>query len=168
MKLNEATERFINAWGTLGASWGINKTMAQIHAQLLVAPEPLTTEDIMGNLSISRGNANMNIRALIDWKLVYREVKLGERKEFFSAEKDMWTVAKRIITERRKRELEPIMKMLSEVQNIEGDKNDKDHKSFNTAIKDLENFAAKADRVLESAVKADENWFTNKLAKLMV
>ena len=89
MKLTEGKEKFIQAWGTLGSSWGINRTMAQVHALLLIAPESLCAEDIMEELNISRGNANMNIRALMDWGLVSKELKSGERKEFFSAEKDI-------------------------------------------------------------------------------
>ena len=89
MKLTEGKEKFIQAWGTLGSSWGINRTMAQVHALLLIAPESLCAEDIMEELNISRGNANMNIRALMDWRLISKELKSEERKEFFSAEKDI-------------------------------------------------------------------------------
>ena len=71
MTLDEGKESFIQSWGTLGSSWGITRTMAQIHALLLVSPEALSAEDIMAQLQISRGNANMNIRALIDWNLVF-------------------------------------------------------------------------------------------------
>ena len=68
MKLTEAKEKFIGSWGALGTNWGISKTMAQIHALLLVSPDPVNTEEIMETLSISRGNVNMNVRALIeDW-----------------------------------------------------------------------------------------------------
>jgi DNA-binding transcriptional regulator GbsR (MarR family) len=77
--------------------------MAQIHALLLLAHEPLSAEDIMEELQISRGNANMNIRALVDWGLVHKELKSGERKEFFVAEKDMWLVVKKIIIQRKKK-----------------------------------------------------------------
>src|ERR1700741_4977652 len=101
MKYNEAKDKFIQTWGTLGSSWGISRTMAQVHALLLISPEPLSTEEIMEDLKISRGNSNMNVRDLIDWGLVYKELKAGERKEFFRAEKDIWKVAKQIIKERR-------------------------------------------------------------------
>ena len=104
MKLIESKEKFINAWGTLGTSWGINRTMAQVHALLLISPDVLSAEDIMEALTISRGNANMNVRTLIDWGLVFKETRAGERKEFFYAEKDIWIVFKQIAKERRKRE----------------------------------------------------------------
>lgn len=82
MELQEAKNEFIQAWGTFGSEWGINRTMAQIHALLLVSAEPLSTEDIMEQLEVSRGNVNMNTRDLIAWGIVYRVTKKGERKEF--------------------------------------------------------------------------------------
>src|SRR6185295_6647027 len=102
MKLPEAKDKFIHAWGKLGSSWGINRTMAQVHALLLISPEPLSAEDIMKELAISRGNANMNLRELINWGLVEKEHVKGERREFFSAEKDIWKVAMQIAKERKK------------------------------------------------------------------
>ena len=100
MKLDEARNKFIQQWGSLGSKWGINRTMAQIHALFLITKEPLSAEEVMETLQISRGNANMNMRALIDWGLVYKEFKPGERKEYFYAEKDLWNVMKKIAKER--------------------------------------------------------------------
>lgn len=167
MKLIESKEKFINAWGTLGTSWGINRTMAQVHALLLISPDPLTAEEIMNDLNISRGNANMNIRTLIDWGLVEKELRPGERKEYFHAEKDIWVVFKQIARERRKRELEPIFKVLEEVKNVDGDKRDRKIKAFVDTIEDIERFTHKADRTLETMIKADENWLIGSFMKLM-
>ena len=83
MQLTEGKKKLIEAWGTLGSSWGINRAMAQIHALLMVAPQPLSTDDIMEQLNISRGNANMNVRSLMEWGIVKKELKAGDRKEFF-------------------------------------------------------------------------------------
>jgi len=80
MELVEAKQKFIEAWGKLGSEWGINRTMAQVHALLLVTPGALTTEEIMEALSISRGNVNMTVRDLINWGLVEKELRPGERK----------------------------------------------------------------------------------------
>ena len=102
MELKEAQNAFIQHWAQLGSSWGINKTMAQIHALLLISQGALSTEEIMDRLKISRGNANMNTRALQDWGLVYKEHHIGERKEFFRAEKDTNKVARSIARERRR------------------------------------------------------------------
>ena len=105
MKYKEAKEELIHAWGVLGQSWGLNKTMAQIHALLMVSTKPLSTEEIMEELNISRGNANMNIRALLEWSIIERILVPGERKEYFKSEKDVWTLARTVAKERRRREL---------------------------------------------------------------
>jgi len=167
MKLTEAKEKFLNAWGTHGASWGINRTMAQVHALLLISADALSAEDIMEQLKISRGNANMNIRALIDWRLVFKEIRAGERKEYFYAEKDIWKVFKQIAKERRKRELEPVFNMLAEVKDVDGDKRDKNIKAFVDSIENIERFAKKADKTIETMIKADENWLIGSFMKLM-
>ena len=103
MKLEEAKQQFINSWGAFGTQWGINRTMAQIHALLLVSTAPITQDDVMKQLSISRGNVNMNIRDLIGWGLVERVIVSGERKEYFTADKNIWKVATQIIKERKKK-----------------------------------------------------------------
>lgn len=167
MKFPEAKEQFIKAWGQLGSEWGINRTMAQVHALLLIAPEPLSAEEIMEQLHISRGNANMNLRALIDWDLVEREFRQGERKEYFVAEKDMWKVAMLIASERRKRELEPVRKLLDKLDDLEGDKKDKNIKAFLETINGISDVADKADRVINAFIKADQNWVTGTLLKLV-
>jgi DNA-binding transcriptional regulator GbsR (MarR family) len=167
MELPEGKEKFLQAWGTLGSSWGINRTMAQVHALLLISPDPLSAENIMEDLNISRGNANMNIRALIDWGLVSKELKSGERKEFFNAEKDIWKVAMQVIKERRRRELEPVQKMLEEISKIEGDKKNKDVRAFTDTIASIKDVVGKADKTLDMIVKADENWFVGQFMKLL-
>ena len=100
MQYEEAREEFIQTWGNLATQWGINRTMAQIHAVLLLSPNAMTTDDVMEELQISRGNANMNIRALVDWALVQKIYVKGDRKEFFIAVKDTYTIARRIAKER--------------------------------------------------------------------
>ena len=105
MEFKEAKNKFVQTWGALGSQWGINKTMAQIHALLMVSHEPVSMEDIMEELQISRGNASMNLRALMDWGIVYKEYKAGERREFFTAEKDLDELAVTISKERSKREI---------------------------------------------------------------
>jgi DNA-binding transcriptional regulator GbsR (MarR family) len=166
MKYTEAKEELIQAWGNLGYSWGINKTMAQIHALLMISTKALSTEDIMEELSISRGNANMNIRALLDWGIVSRISVAGERKEFFKSEKDIWALARQVAKERRKRELEPILKVLREVNEVQADGSD-ETKEFKKVVKELKNFAEKSDSLLETFVKAEENWFWNTVLKMM-
>lgn len=166
MKLPEAKQQFINSWGAFGTQWGINRTMAQIHALLLVTVDPLTQDDVMEQLSISRGNVNMNIRELIGWGLVDRVIINGERKEFFSAEKDIWKVATQIIKERKKRELDPMIKLLTQLENIEGDKKNKEIQQFTQVITSIKKLGNHADKTLDLVIKADENWFTSGILKM--
>ena len=169
MKLEEAKRNFVEAWGTLGTNWGINRTMAQIHALLMVSEQPLSTDEIMEILDISRGNANMNTRALIDWGLAERKIKLGERMEFFVGEKDIWKVAVKIIRERRKREIDPLRATLRDLTMID-DKNDKkeEYARFMKLLNDIDGFADSADRIADKMVLADKNWFYGTMMKLMV
>jgi DNA-binding transcriptional regulator GbsR (MarR family) len=167
MKLTEAKEQFINSWGAFGSQWGINRTMAQIHALLLVTNNPLSQDDVMEQLDISRGNTNMTIRDLIDWGLVERVIITGERKEFFIAEKDIWKVAIQIIKERKKRELEPMLKLLEQLKNIEGDKKDTEIKTFTTIINDIHKLVKQADNVLNQTIKAEQNWLLNNIIKIL-
>lgn len=165
MEFNEAKNKFIQNWGILGSSWGINRTMAQIHALLLISPKVLSTEDIMEELKISRGNANMNIRALMDWGIVTKEFKTGERRDFFNADKDIWAVARLIIKERSKREVEPVLKVLNEVKKAEG--TTKEIETFKTVIADLESFTSSLNGVVDKFVKSDEHWFYKNLLKIV-
>ncbi len=165
MKYNEAKQRFIQAWGTLGSNWGINKAMAQIHALLLMSIEPLSTEEIMDELQMSRGNVNMNLRALIDWGIVQREHRVGERKEYFYTEKDVWELAKQVSRERRRREIEPILKVLGEVQEVLGDNKD-EIAEFKRVTRDLYDFSKKVDDMIDKFTKSDQTWFYKLLMKL--
>ena len=108
----DALERFILFWGEMASRWGINRTMAQIHALLYALEVPVNTDDIMRILQISRGNANMNLRSLINWNLVRKVHQAGSRKDFYTAEKDVWKITTRIIREREKREIQPVMQEL--------------------------------------------------------
>ncbi len=166
MKLAEAKQQFIASWGAFGTHWGINRTMAQIHALLLVSADPLSQDDLMEQLNVSRGNANMNIRELIDWGLVDRIIIPGERKEYFSAEKDIWKVATQIVKERKKRELNPMLKLFENLEEVDGDKKDKHVKQFTDTINGIKRFGLQADKMLDVLVKADENWFVGSLMKL--
>lgn len=165
MTLQEGKQQFIQAWGALGSKWGINRTMAQVHALLLVSPDAMTASKIKEELGISMGNANMNLRALIDWGLIKKEHKLGHRKEYYYAEKDIWKVARRIIEERKKRELAPIQSVLSDLEAVEGE--GEEVESFRKVIADLTEFSNVADKTLETVAKSDRNWMVNSFMKLL-
>lgn len=166
MDLQEAKQQFIQSWGVLGSSWGINRAMAQIHAFLLVAPKAVNADEVMEALQISRGNVNMNIRELINWGIVEKVLKPGDRKEYFVAEKDIWKVAMRIMKERKKRELDPIISTMEQLKTVEADKKDAEAKAFIQTISQIQKFAKQADGALAGLIKADENWFTGTLLKM--
>ncbi|MFT3704438.1 MAG: transcriptional regulator [Agriterribacter sp.] len=166
MKLEEAKLQFINSWGAFGTNWGINRTMAQIHALLLISPDPLSQDDMMQELNISRGNVNMNVRDLISWGLAERVIVAGERKEFFTAEKDIWKVIKQIVKERKKRELEPMLQLMEKLEQTEGDKRDKHVKALMDTISGIKKLGQQADKTLDAMIKAEENWFVSNLVKM--
>jgi DNA-binding transcriptional regulator GbsR (MarR family) len=165
MELNEARQKFIHSWGVLGSNWGINRTMAQIHALLLISNEPISTEDIMEELQISRGNTNMNVRALMDWGIVSKELKIGERREYFVGDKDIWAVARAISKQRKKREIEPLLKVLEEAKGVKGD--DVETKEFKKMVGEINEFTVKIDDVFDKFIKSDEHWFYRTMLKLI-
>lgn len=168
MNLVEAKERFINSWGALATQWGINRTMAQVHALLLVAADPMSTDDIMIALKISRGNANMNLRELIDWKLVEKQVIAGERREFFVAEKDMWKVLTRIMYQRKKRELDPMLGVLQNLSAVSPkSSNDPEWEAFSSTINRIQSLAEQADQTFQTIIKAEESWFWSHFVRMV-
>ncbi len=107
-----ANSLFIRRWGEMAASWGISRTMAEIHALLYVATRPLCTDDVMEGLAVSRGSASTNIRELVNWGLIHRVHRRGDRKEYFEAEHDVWQMFETIVRERRRREIQPIVETI--------------------------------------------------------
>ncbi|APZ46275.1 transcriptional regulator [Polaribacter reichenbachii] len=165
MELEAAKLKYIHTWGSLATSWGVNKTMAQVHALLLVSTKPLSAEDIMETLQISRGNVNMNVRALIDWGIVQKELVIGERKEFFVATKDIWELFKQITKERKRREVEPVLKVLAELQEIKDDS--EEAMEFKKVLNDLSKVTTTVNNILDKTIKADEHWLLSNFTKIV-
>ncbi|AGC76957.1 GbsR/MarR family transcriptional regulator [Nonlabens dokdonensis] len=165
MKLEEGRSKFIQAWGSLGSSWGISKSMAQIHALLLSHPDGLSTDEIMEEVQLSRGNVNTNVRELINWRLVRKETVLGERKEFFIALHDVHSIAQNIMEERKRRELEPVRRLLNELKaaKLEGNKEEIEH--FQTLISDLSDFVSQMENLTNLMTKINSNNYMKKLIK---
>ena len=115
-KLREAQDTFIRRWGEMGATWGINRTMAEIHALLYIVGQPCCTDDVMDRLHISRGNASMSLRALCDWGIVRRLHKRGERREYFESLTDVWEMFSIIAAERKRREMDPVLETIKQCQ----------------------------------------------------
>ncbi|MGL4629569.1 MAG: GbsR/MarR family transcriptional regulator [Leadbetterella sp.] len=154
MDYKETKEEFIQLWGRLATSWGINKAMAQIHALLLSTENPLTTDEIMELLLVSRSNANLNIRALLDWGLIYKKHIPGDRKEYFIAEKDMWNVAVKIVSERRRREVDPVHKELKSLASFEAE--GFEEKKFKKLLQDTVELSDKLNSIASMVEKADK------------
>lgn len=167
MRLAEAKEKFIESWGKLGSEWGINRTMAQVHALLMISPEPVTTEEIMESLSISRGNANMTLRELINWGLVEKRHKPGERKEYFFADKNAWNIARQVAKERKKRELDPMLRILQELSTVKDEEHPEEVEAFKTTISGINKLAGNVNKSLETMLKAEESWFWGSILKLL-
>jgi DNA-binding transcriptional regulator GbsR (MarR family) len=104
----------------MASTWGISRTMAEVHALLFITAEPLCTDDVMERLEISRGNASMSLRALLDWGIVSRTHKRGDRKEYYVAESDVWDMFRAIVRERLKREVDPLLVSLHEIRDMTG------------------------------------------------
>lgn len=166
MEFREAKNKFVQTWGALGSQWGINKTMAQIHALLMISNEAVSMEDIMEELKISRGNASMNLRALMDWGIVYKEYKTGERREYFTAEKDLDELAVKISKERSKREIKPALKVLKEVSSIKSD-GTAEEKHFVEQTSKLYDFVLQADNVLDKVTEYKDNWLARLVIKVL-
>ncbi|MCA0364744.1 MAG: transcriptional regulator [Spirosomataceae bacterium] len=165
MELREAKDRFIHTWGTLATQWGINRTMSQIHALLLLSPKSLNADEIMDELQISRGNVNMNLRDLMSWGIIYKQLLPGERKEYFIAEKDIWKVARLIARERKKRELTPIVDTIDDIKKNLKD-NTEEGKEFQKIINDISSVSSFTEMTLDHIVKSEESWLINTFLKV--
>lgn len=109
-----AQDRFIALWGEMASRWGVPRTMAETHALLFMHGEPLDVETIMDRLRISRGNASMTLRTLVEWGIISRQLQRGERREYFRAEQDVWRLFATVARARKRRELDPLVDGLSQ------------------------------------------------------
>src|SRR5262245_41477246 len=111
-KLPAAVERFILHWGDMGDQWGVNRSVSQIHGLLYLAEAPMTAEDIADTLGMARSNVSNSLKELLAWNLIRRVPILGDRRDHFEAETDIWEVAARIAAGRKAREIDPAVDAL--------------------------------------------------------
>ncbi len=165
--LTAARDEFISQWGAMGGAWGINRTMAQVHALLMTSDTALTTDDVMADLKISRGNAHQNLRELVGWGLVRSVIRKGERKEFFESEKDVWRMFCTIARERKRREVEPALRALraceEQTRGLRGEK----AAAFNRQIRALAQFLAQAESIMERVSKSDQSTVMPLMLRLL-
>jgi DNA-binding transcriptional regulator GbsR (MarR family) len=110
--LSQAQQKFILHWGEMGLRWGINRTVAQIHALLYLSPKPLTAEEICEILGVARSNASNSLRELQNWGIVKVVHVMGDRRDYFESMKDVWEMFRVVLAERKKREVDPTIEML--------------------------------------------------------
>src|ERR1700757_965308 len=114
MELGDAAKEFILHWGEMGTRWGVNRTVAQIHALLYLSPEPLAAEEIAETLSVARSNVSTSLRELQGWGIVKVTHVLGDRRDRFESVKDAWELFRIVIEERKRREVDPTVALLRE------------------------------------------------------
>lgn len=165
MEINAAREKFIETWGNLGSSWGINKSVAQVQAFLLLAPDPVSTDELMEALQISRGNTNMSLRQLMDFGVVSKKNVPGQRKEYFVHEKDIWKWAPKIMAVRKQRELNPVLEVLTELKEFSASGKTPIETVFETQVGEIHSFSAKVSRVADKLCSSKSDMLL-KLFKL--
>jgi DNA-binding transcriptional regulator GbsR (MarR family) len=112
MVLSDSTRQFILHWGEMGARWGVNRTVAQVHALLYLSPESLTAEDIAETLSVARSNVSASLKELQNWDLVQIDSRIGDRRDYFQTSADVWTLFLTVVDQRVQREIIPTVTML--------------------------------------------------------
>jgi DNA-binding transcriptional regulator GbsR (MarR family) len=138
-KLNSVQQKFILHWGEMGTRWGINRTVAQIHALLYISPRPLPAEEIADTLVVARSNVSNSLKELQGWGIVKRIHVLGDSRDHFESMKDVWEMFRVVLDERKKREIDPTMHMLREcIGEAEKDKETDDYTE--QKLRDLHNF----------------------------
>ncbi len=156
-QLTAARDEFISQWGAMGGAWGINRTMAQVHALLMTSERALTTDEVMADLKISRGNAHQNLRELVGWGLVRKVIRKGARKEYYESEKDVWRMFCIIARERKRREVEPALRALQtceeQTRALRGEK----AAAFNRQIKALSEFLSQAEAIRDRGSNAEQS-----------
>jgi len=165
--LAAARDEFVAQWGAMGSAWGINRTMAQIHALLMTSDRAMTTDEVMEDLKISRGNAHQNLRELVGWGLVRSVIRKGERKEYFESEKDVWRMFCIVARERKRREIEPALKALraceEQTRGLKGEK----AAAFNKQIRALSEFVSQADTTLDRISRFEGSSILPLLLKML-
>lgn len=146
-RLRKVRDEFVAQWGVMGTQWGINRTMAQIHALLMTSPEPLSTDEVMEDLEISRGNAHTNLKELVSWGLLRIVTRKGERKEYFEAEKDVWEIFRRIVEQRKRRELDPAHQVVESCAEETKGMKTKEGRAFHQQMVQLEEFVRFASKM---------------------
>src|SRR3954467_10741996 len=114
MPLTSTEQRFVLHWGEMGTRWGINRTVAQIHALLYISPRPLNAEDMVETLGVARSNVSNSLRELQSWGIIKLVHVMGDKRDHFESMKDVWEMFRMVLDERKRREIDPTLAMLRE------------------------------------------------------
>jgi len=168
MKYPEARQQLISTWGQLSEQWGISRTMGQIHALLMVSIEPMTSDQIINDLNISRGNVSQSLRSLVEWGIVHKSFKPGDRKEYFASEKDVWKMALQIARERKRRELDPVILSMQHLQVIDPDSaSPKEVEELVKMTSQILDVAMQVDKMLDIGIRSGGQSFVRKLISVL-
>lgn len=166
-RLDQAREEFVAQWGALGTQWGINRTMAQIHALLMTAAEPMSTDEVMEALEVSRGNAHTNLKELVAWGLVRPVVRKGERRDYFEAEKDVWHIFTTVARERKRREIEPALAVLAKCAEESREIHTPEGRAFHEQMRQLEEFVGFASKMADRIAGMKHGFAVQLATKLL-
>lgn len=156
-------QRFVELWGDMSSWWGVSRTMAEIHGLLFITSTPHSAEDIQDSLGISRGNVSMNIRTLVEWGLVRRVRKRGDRRDYYESLTDVWEMFTVLASQRKRREIDPIVKTLkqcrTDLANVEqgGGKKETNPQGHHVQrVEELLGFLLTVEKVAEHFFKNNE------------
>jgi DNA-binding transcriptional regulator GbsR (MarR family) len=151
----------------MGTQWGINRTMAQIHALLMTAAVPMSTDEVMEALEISRGNAHANLKELVAWGLLRVVVRKGERREYFEAEKDVWRIFTVVARERKRREIDPALEVVRRCAEESRGIATPEGRAFHEQMRQLEEFVEFASRMADRVAMMKHGFAIQMAAKLL-
>jgi DNA-binding transcriptional regulator GbsR (MarR family) len=138
-KLSAVQQKFILHWGEMGTRWGINRTVAQIHALIYMSPQPLPAEEIADTLAVARSNVSNSLKELQGWGIIKRIHVLGDSRDHFESMKDVWEMFRVVLDERKKREIDPTLRMLKECL-AEAERDKTTDEFTEQRLRDLHNF----------------------------
>lgn len=165
--LAAARHEFVTQWGVLGSAWGINRTMAMLHAFLLTSAGPLSTDELMEALAVSRGNANTNLRELVAWGLLRKLVRPGERREYFEAEKDVWKIFCTVVRERKRREVDPTLAVLRECAARTAGLRGSEAREVHALLRTITELVEVAARVMDRVAASERSKIVPAVLKLL-
>lgn len=151
MKLNPVAQRFVLHWGEMGSKWGVNRTVAQIHALLYFVGKPMPADEITETLGVARSNVSNSIKELQNWKLIQVVHVMGDRREHFATSTDVWQLFRTVVQQRKEREFDPTITVLREcLDSPDIDKEAKDAQDrIRTALNFMEDLSDWGDQMLK-------------------